>query len=267
MKKVISCLVISASVVFGYTVAIVPQFTPAVIEQTWTPVLNAISTQSSLPLTLKFYKTIPEFEKALAKGEVDFAYMNPYHAVLYKKHYDPIIKDGKKKLFGIVVVKKDSPFTTVKDLQGKSFSFPAPNAFAASLLIRSNLQEVEKINFTTSYVQSHSNVYRSVLTGKCDAGGGVNKTFSAENADVTSGLKVIYKTPHYNPHPFCANKRLSKKIVQKLQETFVSLGGESSMKNNLNEIELLMPSVTSYVSDYKELERLKLDRYIQKITE
>jgi phosphonate transport system substrate-binding protein len=252
---------------FGYSVAIVPQFTPAVIEQTWTPVLNTLSAKSSLPLTLKFYKTIPEFEKALAKGQVDFAYMNPYHAVLYKKHYEPIIKDGKKKLFGIVVVKKDSSFSAVKDLNGKSFSFPAPNAFAASLLIRSNLQEVHKINFTTSYVQSHSNVYRSVLTGKCDAGGGVNKTFEAETSDVTSGLKIIYKTPTYNPHPFCANKRLPKNVVQKVQEAFVLLGSEPSMKKDLNEIEVLIPAVTSYKVDYKELEHLKLDRYIQKITE
>ena len=176
---------------FGYTVAIVPQFKSVTIERNWAPVIKTISASSGVPLEVKYYKNFPDFENALSKGEVDFAYINPYYAVMYKKHYTPIIKDSSKKLNGIIVVRKDSPYKTVQDLYGKKIAFPAPNAFGASLLVRASLTDLEKIPFTAVYTSSHSNTYRYVLTGERDAGGGVNKTLAQEDDNIKSSLRII----------------------------------------------------------------------------
>jgi phosphonate transport system substrate-binding protein len=249
---------------FGYTVAIVPQFKSVVIEKNWAPVIAAISADSGIPLSIKYYKKFPDFENALSKGEIDFAYMNPYYSVMYKKEYTPIIKDSSQKLNGILVVRKDSPYKTIKDLAGKRIAFPAPNAFGASLLIRAALGNKEKISYTTVYASSHSNTYRLVLTGDCDAGGGVNKTLAQEDDAVKSSLRIIYETISTNPHPFCANKKLDIRVVKKIQNSFLALTKTENGKAQLRAIEISLPVEADYEKDYKELENLNFDKFVVK---
>ena len=104
-----------ACIANAFTVAVVPQFTATVTEKNWSPVIKELERTSGVPLTLMYYKSIGEFEKGLKKGEIDFAYMNPYHAVMFKKHYRPIVKDGKQKLTGILLVAADSKYKNVKE--------------------------------------------------------------------------------------------------------------------------------------------------------
>jgi phosphonate transport system substrate-binding protein len=247
---------------FGFSVGIVPQFTPTVIEQTWTPILAAIEAKTGQPMKLKHYKNISEFEAGLKKGEVDFAYMNPYHAVMFKKKYEPIVRDDKKKLTGVLVVRADSPYKSIKDLNGKKIAFPSPNAFAASLLIRSQLSLVEKINFETVYASTHSNTFRSVLAGDVEAGGGVNKTLKKESQEVLSKLRILYTTPETSPHPFCANKKLSASIVKVVQEAFITLDQTNESAARLNAIEIALPVITSYKKDYEMLEKMRIKDFV-----
>jgi hypothetical protein len=68
-------------------------------------------------------------------------------------------------------VAADSPIQTVAALNGKTVVFPAPNAFAASLLIRAHLAG-QGIRIEPKYVQTHGSVYRAVALGDASAGGG-----------------------------------------------------------------------------------------------
>ncbi len=247
---------------YSFTVAIVPQFTPTVIENTWSPIIKAIEHASGEKIAIKYYKTIPEFEKGLRRGEVDFAYMNPYHAVMFKSNYRPIVKDGKEKLSGFLVVRSDGKYKSIKDLSGQKIAFPSPNAFAGSLLIRAQLQFVEKINFEPVYVNTHTNVYKHVVIGEVEAGGGVNKTLSKEYPEVQSKLKIIYRTPESSPHPLCVNKRVSKRIAMKIQSAFIALGTQDQNNKLLSAIEMTQPVSASYESDYAYLEKLNISKLV-----
>ena len=142
-----------------FTIGVVPQFTPVEIYERWGPLVKELENRTGLKFELKTYKSIPEFEKAFLKGELDFVFMNPYHQVMaYKaQKYIPLVRD-KTPLTGILVVRRDSPVKEVKDLDGKVIAFPAPNAFAASLYMRAILTEKFKIKFTQEYVKTHDNV-------------------------------------------------------------------------------------------------------------
>lgn len=258
-KSLISLIFFSFANLYAYTVAIVPQFTPTVIEQLWSPTIRALESASGEKLTIKYYKTITEFEKALARGEVDFAYMNPYHIVMFKNKYEPIIKDGKEKLSGFLVVRNNSKYKSVKDLKGQKIAFPSPNAFAASLLIRAQLKFVEKIDFEPVYVNTHTNVYKYVVLGETEAGGGVNKTLAKEYLDVKSSLRILYRTPESSPHPFCANKRVPKSVVSKIQNAFLKLASQDEASQKaLAAIEISQPTTANYKTDYAHLEKLNI---------
>ncbi len=246
-----------------YTVGIVPQMQTTEIQSSWVPFLTELSKQTGVEFEIKYYATIPLFEKGLKNGEVDVAFMNPYHAVMAYdwKQYKPIIHD-KKPLVGILVVKKESPIRSIKELDKKSVAFPSPNAFAASLIMRALLKEDEKISITPVYVKTHSNVYRNVLFGLYPAGGGVNNTLSRENIGISSGLRVLYTTKPTASHPLCVSANMPQATVLKIRDTILKMGNNPAFKEMLNNIQVPNPVVADYKTEYLPLKKLKLEDYI-----
>ncbi len=246
-----------------YTIGVVPQFTPVEIHERWTPFVEELKKRTGLNFEIKTYKSIPTFEKAFLEGELDFAFMNPYHQVMaYKaQKYIPLVRD-KTPLIGILVVKRDSPIKEVKDLDGKVIAFPAPNAFAASLYMRALLTEKFKIKFTPVYVGTHDNVYRFVILDRVQAGGGVNNTLLRQPEEVKGQLRILYETPPSAPHPFSAHPRVPKEVREKVKKAILEMGKEEGMKKLLNRVQIPEPIPADYKQDYQPLEKLHIEKYL-----
>ena len=245
------------------SVYIVPQLTVSQTYTYWAPLLEQLGKQSKQCFEIVVPATIPLFEKEVLSGKPDFAYMNPYHAVMaFKSHkYIPLIADGKNKLDGILVVRADSRITTLKDLNNSRIAFPAPNAFAASLLIRSALTQ-DSISFTPIYVKSHQNVYRSVIAGDMLAGGGVNNTFDRESDEIKSQLRVIYITPTFMPHPFSANPRVPLSEQNAVKNAFISMKSNPALLKLLDKVQIPDPIAVDYKKDYFPLEKMNLEKFV-----
>lgn len=241
---------------------VVPQFDARRIQTIWQPVLDALEKQTGIHFELVGTPSIPEFEKRLLAGDFDFAYMNPYH--LLKAHeaqgYTPLVRDVGRSLFGIVVVRKDSPVEEVQDLDGKAVAFPAPNALGAALIPRREFGEVYKIDIEPEYVRSHSSVYLNVVTGRAVAGGGVQKTLQAQPANIRDALKVIYKTPKVAPHPVAVHLRVPGAVRDKVREAFLQLGDTPEDRELLAKIPMKRAGWAS-LEDYEPLKQMGLDKY------
>ena len=246
----------------SYSVFVVPQITPVAIHKAWAPVLEKLGAETGLTFELVVKPSIPDFEEALSSGTPDFAFMNPYHFIVAKRHkgYIPLLRDSATLLEGILVVRKDSPLQAVEELNGQTVAFPAPNAFAASLFMRAQLAS-KHITINPSYVKTHSNVYRSVLLGDAAAGGGVNNTFEREPADVRDQLRVLYITPKSAPHPLAVNPRISKAVRAKVLAGFIKLAADPANAELFNAIQIPKPVAADYARDYKALEALGLDKF------
>lgn len=245
-----------------FTVAVVPQFPPEQIFHDWTPVLNAVSQLTGLQLKLKTYASIPEFEADFLNGVPDFAYMNPYHAVMAKKAagYTPLLRDDASRLTGILVVRKDSPITRVDQLNGATLAFPAPNAFGASLYMRALLTEEHHIQFKTEYVTTHSNVFRNVIIGRAQAGGAIRQTLEQETPELRAQLRVLYETPSAFSHPISAHPRVSAQVREALLQAFLKLGANPDFAEQLKAIQIATPAKADF-KDYAPLEKLGLERF------
>lgn len=132
-----------------YTFGVVPQQATSELADSWSPFLAWLSARSGVELRFVTAPDIPSFEKRLAKGEYDLAYMNPYHYTVFHKKpgYESLAKEKSRMLKGILVIRKDSPIKNLKELNGATLVFPAPAAFAASILPRAALRK-EGITFT-----------------------------------------------------------------------------------------------------------------------
>ncbi|GIU36947.1 phosphate ABC transporter substrate-binding protein [Shewanella schlegeliana] len=199
------------------TFGVVPQQAASTLAKGWSPVLAELSQNANLNLQFATAPDIPTFEMRLAKGEYDIAYMNPYHFTVFHESpgYIALAKEQDKYLKGLIVVRKDSPISKLSDLNGKSLAFPAPAAFAASVIPRAILKQ-QGIVHSTKYVGSHDSVYLAVAQGLVDAGGGVGRTFKNMDSDVTKQLKVLWKTPGYTPHAIATHPRVSKQSREQL---------------------------------------------------
>jgi len=250
----------------SYTWSVVPQFTGIAVHRDWSPLLHAIEKDTGYHFTLKLYDSISAFEVGFNEGVPDFAYMNPYHAVMAKKvqGYVPIIRDGKRKLTGILVTRKGSAIKQVQDLEGQRIAFPSPNAFAAALYLRALLFEQEGINFTPVYTKTHSNSYRYVLHGKAVASGGVYRTLKRERLEVQSQLHVIYKTPSVSSHPLVVHHRVPKKVALAVQASIINLAKNKKGKDILKAILIPEPVAAVFARDYKPLQELNLEKYVLK---
>lgn len=161
--------------------------------------------------------TIPEFEQRLAAGVYDVACLNPYHYVAFSERvgYQAFAKERDKKIEEILVVHRDSPYQTVADLEKAAATFPALAAFAASVLTR-NFLRTSGVQVDVNYVGSHDSVYRNVANGVQDVGGGVVRTFTAMDVEVTDRLRILWKTPAYTPHAFAHHPRLPPATMDRI---------------------------------------------------
>jgi phosphonate transport system substrate-binding protein len=246
-----------------YTFDVVPQLTAAKIYTTWSPLLQRVGQEAGLCFELRVSPTIPEFEQKLLKGEPEFVFLNPYHAVLayQKKKYQPLLADSEDLLTGILVVRADSPIKSLDELKGKNVSFPAPNAFAASLLIRAELAK-KKIDINPVFVKTHSNVYRSVIGKDALAGGGVNNTLDNEAPEVRQQLRVLFETPAYTPHPVATHPSVPAAVRERFLKAMLKLTQDDDGRKLLDGINLHKPQAVTYAKHYKPLESLQLDKFL-----
>ena len=254
---------VTAQTPVRYTFSVVPQYSAIELHKDWAPLLARLSKDTGFTLELIVATSIPLFEASFIKGEPDFAYMNPYHAVMAKKAqaYVPLLRDSKP-LTGVLVVRKDSAVKTLKDLSGQKIAFPAPNAFGASLYMRALLTEEAGIQFEPNYVKTHSNVFRHVIRKEAGAGGTVNASLNDEVSDVRDLLQILYQTPPAASHPVVAHPRVSAAAQKIVVQAFLALTQDAEGRALLTNIRTPTPVAASYQTDYLPLEKLRLEKYL-----
>ena len=246
-----------------YTVGIVPQFTPVAVHRVWHPTLRRVSKMSGYRFEVKSYRNFRAFIDDLRDGVVDFAYLAPFHMTVANnaQGYIPLLRNGSEPLIGVLVVARDSPIQSLADLQGKTIDFPSPQAFAASVLLRADLREHQKLNFTPRYVGTHGNVYRHVVLGQSVAGGGVNLSLAREPAALRDKLRVLYKTEAVPAHPIAVHPRVPPAICKALVDAITALSTEPKGRELLRGIPLTQPVEADYGRDYRFLEERGLMKY------
>ncbi|OSM06820.1 phosphate/phosphite/phosphonate ABC transporter substrate-binding protein [Magnetofaba australis] len=249
----------------GFSFGVVPQFEPRKLANIWLPILRRLEARTGFAFHLDGAARIPEFEQDFMRGDFDFAYMNPYHALLAIRanQYKPLARDYARQLYGVLVVKKGSPITELSQLQGKRLAFPSPNALGASLLMRTELIREHGLDFKPIYVKTHSSVYLHVLLGRADAGGGVMSTLQRQKPQVRDNLRVLYRTRSVNPHPIMAHNRISEPVRQAVQRALLAMGEDEKDRKLLSRAPILQIGPAT-LSDYAPLGDWGLESFYER---
>lgn len=249
-----------------YSFGVVPQESALQLAATWGPMLAIVSHETGVRLRFVTAPDIPTFENRLAHGRYDFAYMNPYHYVVFSRHpgYRAIAHASNHRIRGIIVVARGSGIHSLRDLSGRTLAFPSPAAFAASILVRQELAK-EGIAFTPRYVGSHESVYLDVYLGLLPAGGGIIRTLGSTSARVRSRLRVLWRSRAYTPHAIAVAPGVPSAVARRVQQALVSLRQGRQGRRLLRALNI-QGWVAAHDADWNDVRGLHielLDRYVR----
>lgn len=207
-----------------YSFGVVPQQRSSVLKQKWDPIIAHIAETTGIRLEFVRTPDIPSFVDDLMAGEFDFFYANPYSYVQANSAvgYMAFANAKDKKIKGILVVKKDSPYQLLEDMAGKKIIFPE-GAFAASDLLRAKFKQMG-IEIQTNYSTTHDAGYVAVARGTMDACGGVGRTYNSQIDALKQELRVLWTSDGYTPHALAAHPRVPAEDVRKVQAAIIEMG-------------------------------------------
>ena len=241
------------------TFGIVPQQSAAKLARMWTPLLEYLSTQTGQRLQFSTAPDIPEFERRLANGDYNLAYMNPYHYTTFHRSpgYQAFAKQKDKRLKGIIVVRADSQYQDLREFADQTLAFPSPAAFAASIITRARFSNQE-IPITPKYVSSHDSVYRAVAKGIYPAGGGVMRTFNGLEPEIREQLRILWTSDPYTPHALAAHPRVPADTVKSILVAMRQLDNTEQGRQLLKQINF-KGIVAANDTDWNDIRKLNLD--------
>lgn len=244
---------------------IVPQQAASKLAEVWGPLLAEVGKRAGVNLKFQTAPTIPAFEERLSRGEYDLAYMNPYHYVVFHQSdgYRAFAREKDRKIKGIIVVKHDTPYNKIADLSGKTVAFPAPAAFAASILPQAEFGRLG-VTVTAKFVASHDSVYRAVAAGLQEAGGGIQRTFEATAPEIRAQLRVLTETPAYTPHAFAAHPRVAPAVLARVQAAMASLAADETGRQLLEPLAMQKGFAAAEDRDWNDIRALdirQLEKY------
>ena len=245
----------------SYTFGIAPQFEQRKLFATWKPLMDALEKVTGHQYKFMSAASVPEFEQVVAKGGYDFIYVNPYH--LFKERsrqgYIPLVRDLSP-LRGVVTVRKDSPLTSLHDLNGKSLAVPSPNAIGASMLIRAELERVHGVTMTLINAKSHSSAYLYAINKLADSAGGVEKTLAEQEPAIQNELRVVFRTRDFPSHPIAAHPRIPESDREEVKQALLAISASPATAPLLADIPMSRAVPASF-KDYEVLRGLSLDAY------
>ncbi|MHC6648293.1 phosphate/phosphite/phosphonate ABC transporter substrate-binding protein [Alteromonas sp. HB246098] len=238
------------------TFAVVPQQSAKTLAERWQPLIDYMSNYTGLAIEFKTAKDIPTFEANLTAGLYDIAYMNPYHFVVFNESagYRSLARQRDKKIRGLIVVHQDSTVQSIEDLSGAEIAFPAPAAFAATIITSAHLRN-NNVAFIPRYVNSHDSVYLSVQRDFFKAGGGILRTLNISPEAVKSDLRVLWKSKGYTPHAIATHPKMASADRQAILNALIALSNDSSKSSILRKIGL-SEFVESNDSDWNDVREL-----------
>ena len=216
-----------------------PYLSASELVKRYTPLARYLGNQLGRPVMLEIGSSYDTHIHKIANGFVDIAFMGPSSYVKLTNQYGkrPLLaafntKDGKF-FHGHIMVRKDSPITSLAQLEGKRFVYGDRASTMSHFVPRSMLLKagIDVKQFSqVSYVPNHDNIALGILAGTFDAGAVKEEVFLQYEP---RGLRSLARSAPITDHVFIARKDLPKETQQALRKAFLGLSDSAEGKQIL----------------------------------
>jgi len=230
-----------------YIFGVHPLHNPKRLFEVYQPMLDYINRQ--LPysiLRLESSRNYASFDKKLFSSYFHFALPNPYQTVEATKNgYKIFGKMGDDINFrGIILVRKDSGIEKISDLKGKTVSYPAPTALAATMMPQWYMYKhglnINK-DIVNSYVGSQESSIMNVYLAKSAAASTWPppwKAFVKKRPEIAREVMIKWQTTNLPNNGLVVRKDVPNELLKKVSEIIFSLHTHKESRNILKAMEL-----------------------------
>ncbi|MCY6372813.1 phosphate/phosphite/phosphonate ABC transporter substrate-binding protein [Clostridium ganghwense] len=222
-------------IIFGIN----PFTSPENIKKMYMPVLEKVCTDIGYKARTIIVKSYDELSRGIQSGIIDIGWFSPFAYVTANKKLGiiPIVTPkvhGKATYNGFIITNKNNDITNIQDLINKNFGYVDANSASGYLYAR-HIFEQNGLNPDTifnkvSFMGSHDNVIKGVLSGEIDGGATYNEAFdnaSKLGIDI-SQLNIVAKTEDIPKDALATSPNFDKALYDKLKAAFLAF------KNNNN---------------------------------
>ena len=241
----------------AFRFGIAPQQSMRELAKRWSPIIRYIGERSGVPLQFQSAASLADFQNEIKGGRYDITFVNAYHYAAIKKAtgYRVFLQEKDAKFVGMMVVRKDSPYQSIKDLDGKQVAYPGPT-FVTTMLAHTYLT-ANNVKVTPNYVVSMDSVYRTVAKGLFDAGQGEMRTFEIMDPAVRDQLRILWTADPLPPFAFVVHPRVPLATIRKIQDVMVKMT-EDPVGVELLKAVNMKGFVEAQVAEYELMGNLKL---------
>ena len=230
-----------------YIFGIHPLHNPKRLFEVYQPMVDYINVRlRGAKLRLEASRNYSAYDKKLFAGHFHFSLPNPYQTVTSTEHgYNIFGKMGDDENFrGIILVRKDGEIEKVSDLKGKTVSYPAPTALAATMMpqwyLYKNGLDINK-DITNSYVGSQESSIMNVYLGKSAAASTWPppwRAFIKERPEVAKKVMIKWETPPLPNNGLVVRSDVPKDILEQVSKIIFSLHTHEDGRKILGAMEL-----------------------------
>ncbi|MCB1172908.1 MAG: phosphate/phosphite/phosphonate ABC transporter substrate-binding protein [Leptospiraceae bacterium] len=233
----------SQALIFG----VHPLHNPQRLFSVYQPLIDYLNRKHKQPvIRLEASRNYAAFNARLFRGYYHFALPNPYQTIVAADSgYTIFAKMGDDHNFhGIILVRKDSSIRKVSDLAGKSISYPAPTALAATMLPQWFFYShgLDLMHDTRRlYVGSQESSIMNVYLGQVAAAATWPppwQAFSRENPAIAREVKIMWQTRSLPNNGLVYRSDLAKDIVANVTHDLLQLHTHVAGREILRRMEL-----------------------------
>ncbi|MDY0326911.1 MAG: phosphate/phosphite/phosphonate ABC transporter substrate-binding protein [Arcobacteraceae bacterium] len=230
-----------------YIFGIHPLHNPKRLFEVYQPLVDYLNANlKGVTITLEASTNYNEYDKKLFSGHFDFSLPNPYQTVQSTKHgYVIFGKMGDDHNFkGIILVRKDSNIKEISDLKGKSVSYPAPTALAATMMpqqfLHDNGIDINR-DIKNLYVGSQESSIMNVFLKESDAAATWPPpwiAFIKERPEVAQEVEIKWETSYLPNNGLVARKDIDPVLISQVASLMFDLHKTKEGKEILKPMEL-----------------------------
>lgn len=207
---------------------------PAVMHQRLRPLTDYLSRELGRPVTLKLSADLSKAADELASGNVSIAYLTPVAYIKAQRAggarlVAKTVTRGEKSFRLMLVVRRDSPIKSVKDLKGKNFAFGDPAAILQRAVVVNAGIKLEQLG-AYKFIGHYDNIARGVANGDFDAG--ILKDTTAYEWE-RKGLRIIHKSPVLPPYNIAVSKQVDEPTRKALTQALLRLDPRNPAHRNV----------------------------------
>jgi phosphonate transport system substrate-binding protein len=197
--------------------------------------VNYLEEELGRPVEIVQKHTYSEIKSAFREGKIDAGIVCAYLAVIgndagiFKSIAMPI-RNGEQVFTSYTIVKKDSDFESLADLEGHSFAFSDPLSYSGFLATN---YEIAKAGYTkkeffsnTYFTYSHDNTIFAVANGLVDGGAthsDIYHQLEREDNPFIDKIKIIEVGPYVGNSPFVVSPNLDEQLEKKIVDVISSM--------------------------------------------